>query len=219
MPRTPSSTTWFRCDFVGGGSITTLRVRKRTSSVEPEESKRRSSGSSTGSTLSLHAEDRAEHLLRRLGTGLGQQQVADREPGLGREALGQPSAADRDELREQPRPLDAVVGGEEVGPLDQRARERERDPLRARLADVVEVNLGGGADEPLAASPERDRLLVEVKRRVLAEVGVKALVGQLDAVAVELGEVDRELPPVAHRPVPLPRAAAPSARPWAGRKE
>ena len=35
FPRTPSSTTWFRCDFTGPGSMTTLRVRKRTSSVEP----------------------------------------------------------------------------------------------------------------------------------------------------------------------------------------
>ena len=76
----------------------------------------------------------------------------------------------------------------------------ERDALGAGVADVVEVHLGCRADHSLVLDPQGDRGVVEVHAGVLVEVGVERLVGQLDAVAVELGEADGQVPALGQCP-------------------
>ena len=121
-------------------------------------------------------------------------------PGFCGDALVKPLPGDVDELREQPGPLRAAECGEELLPLDQGLGDRERDALGACVADVVEVYLGCGADHSLVLDPEGHRGLVEVHARVFVEVGVEGLVGQLYAVAVQLGEVDGQVPPFGQCP-------------------
>ncbi len=145
------------------------------------------------------ADDRPEDLLGCAGACLGEQQVALRHTRLGGHALLQPSAADVDELRKEPRPLDAGERGEELLALHERPGERERDSLGAGVADVFEVDLLALADDAATLDPQGHGALVEVQARLIVEVGVQRLVGQLDAVAVELGEADRQIPSIRQR--------------------
>ena len=138
----PSSTTWLRCDFVGGGSMTTLRVRKRTSSVEPIGSKRRMIGIRTTVPALWVADDRVEDLLRSSGARLGS---AAGSPSWYPGSVVTHSSSQRrqivDKLREQPRAFGARKGGEELLALHEGLGDRERDALGACVADVLEVNL------------------------------------------------------------------------------
>lgn len=109
------------------------------------------------------------------------------------DAFVEPSPGDRDELGEQPGPLRAAEGGEELLPLDERLGDSERDALRARVADVFEVHLGSGADHALVPDPEGHGGLVEVQAGVFVEVGVERLVRRLDPVTVQLRELAERL--------------------------
>ena len=117
-----------------------------------------------------------------------------RDPRFCGDALVKPLPGDVDELREQPGPLRAAECGEELLPLDQGLGDGESDALGACVADVVEVYLGCGADHSLVLHPQGHGGLVEVHARVFVEVGVERFVGQFDAVAVQLGEADGQVP-------------------------
>ncbi len=145
-------------------------------------------------------DDRAEDLLGGVRARLRQQEIADRRVRRGRDALVEPLPADRHEARKQPGLLDAVHRGEELLARDEHLGDRVGDPLRASVADLVEVDRLGGADDALVLHPERDRFLAEMELRVLAERRLELLVGQLDAVAVELREADRQVGSVQQRP-------------------
>ena len=179
------------CDF-SGGSMTTLRVRKSTSSVEPTGSNRRMIGRSSRAAVAVLPDDRVRRSSRPpRARGLGEHQVADGhvrdrwsrivEPAPGRS----PPAAGRARGAVRRR------GGE----LSRRRAlgEREGDLLGARVADLVEIDLLALTDHSAASRPTAATVsLVEVQLRVARRSRLELLVGQLDAVAVELGERDRE---------------------------
>ena len=145
-------------------------------------------------------DNRGEHLLGGPRSGLGEEKMPLRDARFCGDALVKPLPGDVDELREQPGPLRAAECSEELLSLDQGLGDRERYALRACAADVVEIYLGCGADHSLVLHPKGHRGVVEVHARVFVEVGVEGFVGQFYAVAVQLGEVDGQVPPFGQCP-------------------